>query len=373
MARHSHTRGQLIATVKQKYDAGLNANPEVFDNRDIPENVPFINENPLVCSESSEFVSTILSPGSALPIQGILWIKASPALENAARIQFDVAAVEKNMKSCMKIYESICKNFAPKYSSMFTSSVMHNWESWLQTQRQTWNLEHPQLDEQSNILRFPRAQSERTRNALFHRTDGNVGNSVEDCALADLSDDVEFLTHSSGQFGSFTKTDRLQMVRLTLAQVEEHNKKFTVVQNMGCIFKFSHVDRKTQMEKTQIAVGMVEKMHNCLETNAELFDIRFCPPKGAKPASKGRPDTLYQDISADYAYNLGYKSRQGKKVEKEDVNLPRSVFLAFNLEINKDGKFCKKRRNDSPYNMSSYSLADNVITEYYRQSKSNAV
>ena len=66
------------------------------------------------------------------------------------------------------------------------------------------------------------------------------------------------------------------------------------------------------------------------------------------------------------AYNVNYKSRAGKKVENEDRNLPRKVMLAFNLELNKsDGKFCKKRRNDSIYNASSYMLAENVIREFY--------
>ena len=55
----------------------------------------------------------------------------------------------------------------------------------------------------------------------------------------------------------------------------------------------------------------------------------------------------------------------GKKVEEEDNNLPRSVMLAFNLELNKDGTFCKRRRNDTPNNMSSYELAENVISLFY--------
>ena len=66
------------------------------------------------------------------------------------------------------------------------------------------------------------------------------------------------------------------------------------------------------------------------------------------------------------AFNVNYKSRVGRKVENEDVNLHQKVMLAFNLELNKsDGKVCKKRRNDSIYNASSYMLAENVIREFY--------
>ena len=42
---------------------------------------------------------------------------------------------------------------------------------------------------------------------------------IEDCAFADLPDHTETLTHSSGLYGTFTKEDRLHMVRLTLAQI----------------------------------------------------------------------------------------------------------------------------------------------------------
>lgn len=192
---------------------------------------------------------------------------------------------------------------------------------------------------------------------------------VEDCALEDLRDDVEFLTHSSGSHGSFSAKDRLGMIRLTLAELEAHNKTAIVQENTGCIYKFVHTDRITSEEKTQIAVGIVERVHTCSENGQALYDIKFCPPKGAKPASGKRHDTLYQNISADMKFNLRYKTTKGTRVENEDINLPRSVMLAFNLEINKgDGTFCKRRRNDSPYNMSSYALAENVINEFYSSS-----
>ena len=137
---------------------------------------------------------------------------------------------------------------------------------------------------------------------------------------------------------------------------------------MLCIYRFEHEDRKTKEVINQIAVGKITKCHICEETEEELFDIKFRPRKVAKAADARlkRKDTLYQNIDAEFSYNLNYVPKQGKKVEDEDKNLPKKIMLAFNLEINKsDGKFCKKRRSDSPYNMSSWSLAENVITQFY--------
>ena len=52
--------------------------------------------------------------------------------------------------------------------------------------------------------------------------------SVEDCALSDLPDNVEFVTFSSGHYGEYSHLDRLNMVRLTLAEIEVQNAKACV-------------------------------------------------------------------------------------------------------------------------------------------------
>ena len=136
--------------------------------------------------------------------------------------------------------------------------------------------------------------------------------------------------------------------------------------NFACIYKFEHTDRESGTEKAQIAVGIVTNQHSSPTTGDFLCDIRFCLAKGAKPAAKNRTDTLYQNINANMAFDLHYKSKVGKKVEQEDRNLPRSVMLTFNFHINKgDGNFSKKRLFTNIYSMSSYSLADNVIREFY--------
>ena len=191
---------------------------------------------------------------------------------------------------------------------------------------------------------------------------------LEDCALADLPGQQETITFDGGEFGAFTKKQRLEMVRLSLADIDSFNEKAVVYENMFCIYRFEHEDRDTKEILAQIAVGKITRCRVCEQTGEELFDIKFCPRKGAKAADArlNRKDTLYQNIDADFSYNLHYVSKKGRKVEDEDKNLPKKIMLAFNLEINKsDGKFSKKRRSDSPFNMSSWSLAENVITQFY--------
>ena len=77
--------------------------------------------------------------------------------------------------------------------------------------------------------------------------------SVEDCALSDLPDNVEFVTFSSGDYGEYSHLDRLNMVRLTLAEIEVQlqNAKACVLLNFACICKFEHTtaDRESGAKK----------------------------------------------------------------------------------------------------------------------------
>ena len=359
MSRHSTTKGQMIAKVKEQLLSDCSKRHVLDHCEDIPENRCFDNEHPLVVNEQSNMCPTVQLPVAS--IRGILWIRESPSLSCAPRLVFDDVVIERNIQWSQKVYDTIRTTFATKYRSIFTDQVINNWKLWFEQQQQIWN--HG-MRPSTSTLNFPRPLSCRVPiDSVVHENE-----EVEDCALEDLGDSVEFLTFSNfdGKFGQFTKQDRMHMVRLTLAEITSHNSKQVVLENRAGIYKFTHVDRETQVEKVQIAVGIVTKVHTCPITENLLYDIKFCPPKGAKPAKKGRADTLYQDISADMAFNVNYKSRVGRKVENEDVNLPRKVMLAFNLELNKsDGKFCKKRRNDSIYNASSYMLAENVIREFY--------
>jgi hypothetical protein len=143
---------------------------------------------------------------------------------------------------------------------------------------------------------------------------------VEDSAFDDKPDDAELVCfdNPSGNFGSFTKKNRLDQIRSRLATVPECSKDTS-------IFQKSIVSTSTFMfrggkhrDVTRIGVGLIEKVHGDPSSADARFDIRFCPPKGAKPQQGSkRADTLYQDISADMAFNRSYFSKKGKRIEEE--------------------------------------------------------
>ena len=126
----------------------------------------------------------------------------------------------------------------------------------------------------------------------------------------------------------------------------------------------------------QIGVGIIEKIHGDPSSPEATFDIRFCPPKGARPAQgvfgnkNYRADTLYQDIACYMHFNRSFVSKKGKKIESENVSLPKSVMIAFNLVLNQNGTFSAKRdRNDSIYNQSPLEKARHVISDWYKHNR----
>ena len=211
---------------------------------------------------------------------------------------------------------------SPSIGIFFSDSVLENWSRWFDREQKLWSPQ--EIVCATSTLVLPRAMP-----ALLDLNQlCPAAGSVEDCALSDLPDNVEFVTFSSGDYGEYSHLDRLNMVRLTLAEIEVQNAKACVLLNFACICKFEHTDRESG-----VAVGIVTNQHTSPTTGDFLYDKRFCPPKGAKLAAKNRTNTLYQNINANMAFefDLHYKS----KVRKKDM-------LAFYLHINKGaGKFSK--------------------------------
>jgi hypothetical protein len=112
---------------------------------------------------------------------------------------------------------------------------------------------------------------------------------VEECATADLADTVEYVTHSSGAHGAFTKIQRKNLIRGRLSETTADDP---VLVRRGCIYKFEYPDVKRDIYVTQIAFGLVWKVHSPTETGEVLYDIRFCPPKGRSHKHYIEP-TLY--------------------------------------------------------------------------------
>ena len=109
---------------------------------------------------------------------------------------------------------------------------------------------------------------------------------IEECALADVTEATEFVTFDSGKLGAFTKKERLEMVRLTLAELESWNKNLNTVvyenMYMYCIYRFTHMDRSSEKEITQITVGSVVKNQSCPETGEELYDLIYLSSERSK-------------------------------------------------------------------------------------------
>jgi len=159
-----------------------------------------------IVNEQSNMCPTVQLPVAS--IRGILWIRESPSLSCAPRLVFDDVVIERNIQWSQKVYDTIRTTFATKYRSIFTDQVINNWKLWFEQQQQIWN--HG-MRPSTSTLNFPRPLSCRVPiDSVVHENE-----EVEDCALEDLGDSVEFLTFSNfdGKFGQFTKQDRMHMVR----------------------------------------------------------------------------------------------------------------------------------------------------------------
>jgi hypothetical protein len=312
-------------------------------------------ENTVLGQDEGEVVLT----HSETPLKGILWLKSTPDIQNAPFLCFDSKVVQSNRCLVSSIVTEIFQKFSSKYREYFTQDVKQNWNSWLEKNLQFWDPSAKTV--QSGHLSFPRPYDVRAAGYSANETIAEI----EDSAMADLPDDVETLTHNSSLHGSFSKKNRLDIIRDYLSNVHSVHDDSVILTGLACIYQFEHIDGISGQQKEQIAVGIITQVHE------NLIDIQFCPPKGAKPQKGKRPDTLYQDINEDMNFNTSYRSKAGKKIECEDKNLERSVILAFNLELNSNGSFSKKpQRADSLYNASSYTVAASVIKKFYSSKKS---
>ena len=299
-------------------------------------------------------------------LEGILWISNSPDLSAVRRISFKQCTVIENQSLAGKIFSDIQNKFARVLPEFFTSEVMQNWHDWMQKQQKLWD---PAFHEANPILYsempLPRNIVQRI-SALLDSPSTAV--SLQDSAKDDLPDDMQIITFNSGTHGSFTKGQRLELLRQCVPNLPECSNTAIICEGKGCIFKYTHVKRGSDEECSQIGVGIIQKVHGDPSSPSALIDIRFCPPKGAKPQKGSRLDTLYQDTNVDMNFNLKYKSRQGKKVEEEDEKLDREVLLAFNLDINKSTGGFNKQNFEAGSGMSSYQVAADVI-ELFNASK----
>jgi hypothetical protein len=117
MTRHSTSKGQIVSQLQVKKSISTksvsNTTSHEFD--DIPENVNFNCENPLVVNDAAvPAIECSVNSGPKGSLRGILWIKDSPDLLTATRLQFDESTVQKNLKRSTKIFNDIRTKFLAK-------------------------------------------------------------------------------------------------------------------------------------------------------------------------------------------------------------------------------------------------------------------
>ena len=184
---------------------------------------------------------------------------------------------------------------------------MQQWNVWMLDQQKLWD---PSFNERNRTICSPLKLPSLYRDRIQLLPVAEKV-QIQDSAMDDEPETNEIILHSSGAHGSFDKQQRLNQI---------------------------------QDDVVQIGVGIITKIHGDPSDPQALFDIKFCPPKGAKPQKgSSRPDTLYQDIRGDMKFNQHYLSKRGKKIESEDCNLEKDVLLAFNLTLKKDGAFGSTR------------------------------
>ena len=149
-----------------------------------------------------------------------------PDLSMAYNISFDESVMKQNLKKeAQQLTIVFGPNLSPSIRNFFSDSVLENWSRWFDREQKLWSPQEIVCATSTHVL--PRAMP-----ALLDLDQlCPAAGSVEDCALSDLPDNVEFVTFSSGDYGEYSHLDRLNMVRLTLVEIE--------VQNAGlCVAEF---------------------------------------------------------------------------------------------------------------------------------------
>ena len=164
--------------------------------------------------------------------------------------------------------------------------------------------------------------------------------NVIDSAPPDIDDGIEYVAHNSGVYGCLTNEQQREALATRgshiLQSLGSGDHCEVILENMACIYKFTYPHLQSKMDIEQIGVGIIVNAINPDIPDSRL-SIRFCPPKGAKPQTSKRPDTLYQDIKASMQFNLNYRKKQkvgSGKILVPDIeeNQTRDVLLAFNLD-----------------------------------------
>ena len=220
---------------------------------------------------------------------------------------------------------------------------MSRWQAWLEQQKQTWVFSN--FDRQVGPLSLPRPCSACQSNANIVQEPAKF----YDPTPADLDDDLEYVTHSSGPHGHFASQQRTNLVRDQL--LNEESKSGPILEKLHCIYKYKFEG------KINIMVGKVKRVEYELndlgESLVSQVEVLQCPKRGQKK------NNLYVDISAADSFNTDYYIRVIDHLQLENL-------LCWNLEMTDKGTF-SKRRTGGKYGHHSFFVAETQIKYFYRE------
>ena len=133
-------------------------------------------------------------------------------------------------QNCEKIFSRIRTNFFGRNPQIFTPQVTSNSQKWLEQQQKIWLLEN--FNKFSDIS-FPRTFAEPKTH--IQELETVSPQQVHNPEPEDSYDNVEYVTHNSGEHAKFTKEQRLDLVRDLL--LDEDSQNVPIMESMYYIYK----------------------------------------------------------------------------------------------------------------------------------------
>ena len=102
--------------------------------------------------------------------------------------------------------------FAPNYQNIFDPTVMELWNVWKQRELSRWisvSAEIGTLHAHAALMLLPSPYTSRERDQ-----DANMQTLIGDRASAHLPEHIESISHNSGQYGTFSKRQKLALDNL---------------------------------------------------------------------------------------------------------------------------------------------------------------
>ena len=227
---------------------------------------------------------------------GIQLIPNSPQLDNAPLVYFTDTEIasRRHATKVETLFSDVMNKFVPKYKGIFSADFIQKWAVWKECKLQRWNTISESARSERMVLPQPCALRQPHFNHFLNH------HNLEDSVPADMGDEIELVCFNSGVMAVFQRPQKRDVLHHIIADEEElFASTKPVFLNQVCIFKYVYPNKLSGEEVAQISVGQIVNMYEDDPASpSQAFDIRFFPPRCAKPQTSKRPDTLYQNINA---------------------------------------------------------------------------